>query len=553
GLPSDATFIDGFSQFGLSALTRRVPGNVVKQEEDLVRIIGHTIGNAGPLGFDGALQGDQFGDVASRQPALGTAAARGFSNVHEGVYIDDIVIGFAERGEMATDASTDSTFVNNPDLSANQVLTGAYQVEIRKATDFGVAVPPGSTRASLVRSFDTNDRLTQGLTIIAQPGANIYDGQTFVLSNGVASVTFEYDDTTIGNGILTGRHAVPFTPASTNADVARAIRDAINSNTVQAVIPNISAGLADGTLVGAGTPTVTTTNRVNVYGPAHLTVHALDVDETNDFLAEAAETGIIGRNSPAFLASGAIGDNQREPIERGLDVDLFRIQLFRGETIRIDVDAEEIGSALNPLLRVFDAFGNQLAINDNRIAPSETSRRLFFDPYIEFTAPASGTYFVGVSGSSNANYDPNVEGSGTNSGIGFYQLEMTFGAVGAADFTLFDDPGDSNLFRDQGQIVIEGNRIADSSGFGILVDAGQASTITTTSSTATNGITTITTGSKRWRCNATSNAASTYWRNWRRRNSYHWWWHGHYLHSLCRGSAQPTRTQFGRARARRGD
>ncbi len=478
GLPSDVGFANGFSLAGLEALTQRVVGNSFKQDKDLIRIIGHQIPNSGPLGIDRLLQGDEFADTADNRPLpyipnVGTpgTAARGFDNVHEGIYIDDIIIGFAERGEMATSATANSSFVNNPDLSANQVLNGAYQVEVRKATDYGVT-GAGTTRAGLIRSIDTNDRLTQGLTIIAQPGAQIYDGQTFVLSNGVSSVTFEYDDTTIGDGVLTGRHAVPFTPASTNADVARAIRDAINSNTVQAVLSNLSAGLGDGTLVGAGTPTATTSNRVNVYGPAHLTVHATDIHETNDFLAEATETGIVGRNSRAFLGSGAIGDNQRHPIERGLDVDLFKIQLFRGETIRIDVDAEEIGSELNPLLRVFDAFGNELAINNNRIAPGETSRQRFFDPYIEFTAPASGTYFVGVSGSSNAGYDPNIEGSGSSSGTGFYQIEMTFGAIGAADFVVSDDPGDSNLFRDQGQILIEANRIANSERFGIVVDAG---------------------------------------------------------------------------------
>ncbi|MCA9144379.1 MAG: tandem-95 repeat protein [Planctomycetales bacterium] len=483
GLPSDVSFRTQSTLTGIPALVSRAVGNIIKQEKDLIRVIGHTVNDRGPLGFDNALQGDQFGSVADRLPLPTindrTTAARGFSNIHEGIYIDDIIIGFAERGEMATGATTNASYVSNPDLSGTQVLTGEYQVEIRKSTDFGVA---GSTsqRAGLFRSFDTNDRLAAGLTIIAQPGANIYDGQTFVISDGINSVTFEYNDTSVGNGIQTGRHPIPYTARSTDAEVAQTIRDAINSPTVQTVLPTLSAGLGDGTLVGVGTPTVSTTNRVNVYGPAHLTVHGNNGKETNDFIDEATETGIVGRNSPSFLVSGAIGDNQRHPVQKGLDVDLYRIQLFRGETISIDIDAEEIGSELDSMLRVFDAFGNQLAFDNATIAPSETSRRNFRDPFLSFTAPSSGTYFVGVSGQGNNSYDPNLEGSGVNSSIGFYQLELTFGAISAADFLVFDDVGDSNLLREQGQILIEANRIANSEQFGIRVDSAERGVVTNT-------------------------------------------------------------------------
>ena len=58
-------------------------------------------------------------------------------------------------------------------------------------------------------------------------------------------------------------------------------------------------------------------------------------------------------------------------------------------------------------------------------------------------------------------YDPLVAGSGTDSGTtGFYQIEITFGASTGMDFVLYNDIGDANQFRDQGQMLIQGNTIA---------------------------------------------------------------------------------------------
>jgi VCBS repeat-containing protein len=431
--------------------------DVVKQDDDLIRIIGHTVVDPGPLGYDAHLQGDDFGDFNNFRPV---PSQRGIDNQHEGLYIDDIIIGFAERGEMATDAISNSTFIGNPLQAGQQILQGPYQLEIRKATDFGTP---------LIRSFDTNDRLSQGITLLAQPGSHIYDGQTFVISDGINAVTFEYESITANNGVVSGHQVIPFDPSSPDYIVARTIRDAINGAEVQAVLPELSAVLGDGTIVGNGNPTTSTSARVNLFGPAHLSIHGFNIIETNDTLSEATPTNIVGRNSPSFLGSGFIGDNPGFPLKTGFDVDLFHLQLERGESVRIDVDADEIGSELDSSLRVFDINGMQLAFSDDDQAPGEFVR---LDPFLQFVAPETGDYFVGVSAFNNASYDPNVEGSGNNGQTGFYQIEITFGAASRADFLLFDDKGDSNLERDQGQILIHSNRIANSASFGIVVDAG---------------------------------------------------------------------------------
>ena len=102
------------------------------------------------------LPGDIFGNILSNQQAQ--------NNDFEGFYIDDIIIGFAERGEMVTGAQADQTaFFNlpqNPTFGApTQLLSGGYQLEIRRGTDY--AAPPNGQLPDLTiyTQFDTNDRL----------------------------------------------------------------------------------------------------------------------------------------------------------------------------------------------------------------------------------------------------------------------------------------------------------------------------------------------------------------------------------------------------------
>ena len=53
---------------------------------------------------------------------------------------------------------------------------------------------------------------------------------------------------------------------------------------------------------------------------------------------------------------------------------------------------------------------------------------------------------------------------------------MTFGSPTDADFILYDDIGDRNLQRDQGQLLLKETAFPNSRGFGIVVDAGSRDT-----------------------------------------------------------------------------
>ncbi|HUE72938.1 MAG TPA: GEVED domain-containing protein [Pirellulaceae bacterium] len=113
-----------------------------------------------------------FGDFNSPQ--------RGQNNQFEGFYIDDIIVGLAERGEMVTGAPSNVTGVfatptpvsHIPGLAVPAVVTrGPYQLEIRRGQEYGINLNSLESDIGLYQTFDTNDRL--------MPDTRIADRITF--------------------------------------------------------------------------------------------------------------------------------------------------------------------------------------------------------------------------------------------------------------------------------------------------------------------------------------------------------------------------------------
>lgn len=252
-------------------------------ENEILRLNELRVVDPGKLGLSrqGVSSSDIFGGFGSN--------LRGQNNRFEGVYIDDIIVGFAERGEIVTNGTIGGTgFASNLQYEPQaitgedkvEVETGKYQVEIRRAASFGINA---GTSLSLdpmagARAFDTNERLTQGFALVARPGSQIADGESFTISDGVNTVRFEFNDTTInaplpGAGFTQGNIEVPFTPTMTTAEIARAIRDAINSSDSQAVL-KVIAGLSDSRNDSASSSSIL----VNLYGAA-----GADNNATNNF------------------------------------------------------------------------------------------------------------------------------------------------------------------------------------------------------------------------------------------------------------------------------
>ena len=91
---------------------------------------------------------------------------RGQDNAHEGFYVDDIIIGWSERGEMITAASTESASFGVPQdpdpLAPVQSLAGPYQVEIRRGHEYGVIIDPIMPDIAVTTTFDPNAQFIPG-------------------------------------------------------------------------------------------------------------------------------------------------------------------------------------------------------------------------------------------------------------------------------------------------------------------------------------------------------------------------------------------------------
>ena len=131
------------------------------------------------------------------------SAARGLNNRFEGFYIDRIIVGYAERGEKVTNAApasgagaaADATTFTDLTMPATptQVLSGAYQLEIRRGSEQGLVMflPDGTP---LLETFDTNDPLNPSRRTTSEFGPKVGDpnqprqqGQMIIQSNIVSN------------------------------------------------------------------------------------------------------------------------------------------------------------------------------------------------------------------------------------------------------------------------------------------------------------------------------------------------------------------------------
>jgi VCBS repeat-containing protein len=302
---------------GLNVTGQELNESVYPITNESVRIFGGTIVDNGPLvmtgsqATGGAMPGSTAGVylAAGEQPAglpaldrLRVAGTRAQNNAFEGVFIDDIVIGFAERGEMVTGFNNNSTpalaanpqfqpiitDLLNPFLAPKQVTettTGFYQVEVRSSAEYALVAGP---RNVPFRTIDTNDVVGEQtiLNIVGNGGA-VRDGDAFTLSDGVNTVRLEFNNLEIpvgnpGFGVTSGSVAIPFRHSFSDVELTTAILAAINSPPVTSKIDVVAAApsgniglIASQTsthLVLYGTIAATVTGGTNLGLPAVVTM-----------------------------------------------------------------------------------------------------------------------------------------------------------------------------------------------------------------------------------------------------------------------------------------
>ena len=226
---------------------------------NVIVLHGETIDVPGPFGATTSRVGDFFGPREG-STVFGTAAflkagLRTQTNLTSLLRIDDIVIGFAERGEMITGTTAGSNNFN-PAFGYQEVggiggngisenPTGSYQLEVRTSADYGTTSGTQlrletTPVAQLGRTIDTNDRLSKSFALVFDAASQVRDGATFTLSDGFNTATYEFDVTTSAAdrrvGVTPGNIGIAVFVNDTSVTIARAIRDAINSVTSQAKI-----------------------------------------------------------------------------------------------------------------------------------------------------------------------------------------------------------------------------------------------------------------------------------------------------------------------------
>lgn len=201
--------------------------------------------------------------VAGRRVAL-VQGERADNNNFEGVYLDDIIIGFAERGEVITDAATlpDVQLAVNPFHEAttsrtggfvDQVDSGEFQLNIRLSHEY--AFPDTSGDPPVVLTFDTNDVLGKSVSLsfgtATNPlsGGEIPDGSLIFIADERRQLIFEFDNNDLGasNGVTPGNIPVTYLSTFTASQMASALVSAINDPNVQADF-DVFATMSDGTV-----------------------------------------------------------------------------------------------------------------------------------------------------------------------------------------------------------------------------------------------------------------------------------------------------------------
>jgi len=110
------------------------------------------------------------------------------------------------------------------------------------------------------------------------------------------------------------------------------------------------------------------------------------------------------------------------------EFDLYSLALQEGETLGASIHAQDSGSALTSLLRVFSANGTPLAL-DNQLGG---------DPQLTFQASTAGTYYVGVSSAPNDDYNPTLPAGGVpgdTTGLCTLDVKLTTSSTLLPDLT----------------------------------------------------------------------------------------------------------------------
>lgn len=473
----DATSISGTAG-GFTAVTPRIaPRTTIAAIDPVFNTVtlstatGVSLANGDQLRFfrQTALAKNAIDGLANTTGNLGSAG-RGANNAFEGFYVDDIMVGFAERGEMVTGAvagQADVTFSLDTPVAGNyfeQVLEGAYQLEIRRGTEYAWQPSSGDSQAGIYQTFDTNDRLVRSTADTVR----VLEQNSFATVDGVVVRSG-------GNGTVG-----PVAPLG-NATVSSPV---VESRIVQLTsVANVPVGA---TVTGGGLPT------------------GIDVIAVNNFTNTATlsrPVTLLGGTVLNFAISGiqltgtGVATSATEHNRLTWTVDLanqpsafleFQYRTNSSESLT-PLPATFTINALNP-----NPFGDGVAVSvdggttwrtiANFTATRQPWRQVRLDLVDAFGGALTANTQIGFfqSGPQSDADTPDGRGGIVIRGVQYDPNTWLDVPVGGSRHVLITTApriatsglvGDSNHVREQGQFIVENNIISDASQYGIRVDA----------------------------------------------------------------------------------
>ncbi len=400
---------------------------------------------------------DAFGNLRS--------SGRGQANTGEGFYIDDIIVGWSERGEMITGANVDKNNFTVPQPPAaldppppDELLSGAYQVEIRRGFEYAANKDKMTADININNTFDTNIRHISGTSGLAFPQTigDLYSvpvTDSFDLGD-TDLTTFGFDPAVGWTPNSVGSNA-PWFVAPTAIEPSTTLSGNITAATTLITVASVAA------FPSVGTPFIMDIEG-ELVGATVLSAVTRQIFIVRSGLAVSHLAGAEVRATDAVASSSPVSTLQRSVMsvsQTATGVSFrYRVTADDGDVFRVYLD--ELGGEHGPIFQS-TTTGAGMGGAD---ADGFVSVNLSFDPGIH-------TLFFSYEkdGSDGSDLIPD-----TLEGV---QIDDVVFAPIAGIYVR----GDRNVERQQGHFQIENNFIRNSSNAGIRVTAGTRDPITNAS------------------------------------------------------------------------
>ncbi|HVU85765.1 MAG TPA: NF038122 family metalloprotease [Pirellulales bacterium] len=408
------------------------------------------------------------------------------AGIQAGLAIDDIEVGLAGRGEMVTqdpntlNKSTDPTTLNSittfftvpqpPSGSATQSLVGAYELSIRRGqeyatTQFGIsnaiAVDPTKLLLGSDRSETNYSMLAPGMvemdldsliipafsfSLYENPAANLSAPATFSISDGFGnSKTFEFDSETlpidtsnpldpiidyIPNGVASGNVGIPF--FSLNQDALVPLTQVQLNQLNQTIVNTINAQTSNSFRVRA------------VLDPSGKIFLIPTTSQTAQVSVDVSNSVGLLNTSPQIVAGDTF------TLSDGVYSRTFEYVLKGGT---VTTNGQLLPDGNHAVLFTTADSPNTVATNILKAINSQTSSL--------FGVSAS------IQGWNGTGPQPN--GPPTSNQINLFGAQVLSNGVPGITVLKYDNRGDVNPVRAQGELIIANNDIRNASNYGINV------------------------------------------------------------------------------------